>query len=277
MPIQDGSIPSSSFEWAVRALPFCLSDSIYLPREVLAAVGIPFYASASSVPLSAPDPTAALVLVDPSHRQSFHVVENCFFLLVMKCFWVVRWANSIEQWQLWKQQRQEEAECRLLEAAALPAGLKSEGMGGRLCRTAGRLPTARRGLLHVGCDYRLINNNTSSFMTCPERTGSVYFPISVFMVSGRNSSSAKAGADSGTDHMDFWCQYCLPHASVKWHGRLLGNEKHRNKQVVIMWLELRTGEQICIKKELFCLFRQHHLTLNKYLDTLYSVALLFFF
>lgn len=44
-----------------------------------------------------------------------------------------------------------------------------------------------------------------------------------------------------------------------------------------MQLALLTAEEIYIKKELFCLFRQHHLTLNKYLDTLYSVVLFFFF
>lgn len=44
-----------------------------------------------------------------------------------------------------------------------------------------------------------------------------------------------------------------------------------------MQLALLTAEEIYTKKELFCLFRQHHLTLNKYLDTLYSVVLFFFF
>ena len=167
MPIQDGGVPSSSFEWAVRDLPFCLSDSIYLPRETVTAVGIPFYTSAASAPLSAPDPMAAVVFVDPAHWWLFHVVENCFFLLVMKCFWMVRWANSIEQWQLWKQQRQGEVKFWLLEAAALPAGLNSEGTRCRLCCMGARFTAVKCGLLHVGCNYRLINNNTSSFMSCP--------------------------------------------------------------------------------------------------------------
>lgn len=119
MPIQDGTIPSSSFEWAVRDLPFCLSGSIYLPCETFTAVGLPFSTSASSAPLSAPDPTATVALVDPSHRWLFHVIENCFFPLVTRRFWMAHWANSLKQWQLWKQQRQE-VKFQLLEASACP-------------------------------------------------------------------------------------------------------------------------------------------------------------
>lgn len=75
MPIQYGSIPSSSFEWAVRDLPFCLSDPIDLLHDELMAVGIPFCTSAVFTPFSAPGPTSMVVLVDPVHQWLFLVVE----------------------------------------------------------------------------------------------------------------------------------------------------------------------------------------------------------
>lgn len=163
MPIQDGTIPSSSFERAVRDLPFCLSGSIYLPCEAFTAVGMPFSTSASSAPLSAPEPTAMVVLVDPSHRWLFHMIENWFFPLVTRCFWMAHWANSTKQWQLWKQRRQGEVKSQLLEATALRTVLTSEGHG-----LYGRMFTAvTYGLLPVGCNYRLINTTTPSFMSCP--------------------------------------------------------------------------------------------------------------
>lgn len=99
----------------------------------------------------------------PPHRWLFHMIENWFFPLVTRCFWMAHWANSTKQWQLWKQRRQGEVKFQLLEATALRTGLNSEGHG--LYRRM--FTTVTYGLLPVGCNYRLINTTTPSFMSCP--------------------------------------------------------------------------------------------------------------
>lgn len=99
MSIQYGSIPSSSFEWAVRDLPFCLSDSLYLLHEELMAVRIPFYTWVFLTPFSAPYPANSCSACWPFAPAVVSCVRKLHLPLGYKgnckCFWTVHWTAGI--------------------------------------------------------------------------------------------------------------------------------------------------------------------------------------